>query len=182
MLRIFSCAYWHLYFNSDMTKTLMQVWHLWREDGTMAANALGDSAIPRKSQLPQHGASKIPFLLSHGLARENRAYTWKLKHEFLLWLSGLRTRHHLCEDAGLIPGLAQLVKDQALLQAVAQVTDVTQIRCYCGHGIGYSHSTDLTPGLGTSICCRHGHKKKKKKKKEGKKKKNPAGIPVMAQQ
>ena len=48
--------------------------------------------------------------------------------EFLLWLSRLSTRHCLCEDAGLIPGLSQQVKDLVLLQAVAQVTDVARIR------------------------------------------------------
>ena len=37
--------------------------------------------------------------------------------EFLLWLSGLRTRHSLLEDADLIPGPAQCVKDLVLLQA-----------------------------------------------------------------
>ena len=34
--------------------------------------------------------------------------------EFLSWLKGLRTQCCLCEDAGLIPGLAQWVKDQVL--------------------------------------------------------------------
>ena len=38
--------------------------------------------------------------------------------EFQLWLSGLRTQHSVCEDADLILGLAQWVKDLALLQTV----------------------------------------------------------------
>ena len=36
--------------------------------------------------------------------------------EFPLWLSGLRTQYSLCEDVGLIPGIAQWVKDLALPQ------------------------------------------------------------------
>ena len=42
----------------------------------------------------------------------------KLDSEFLLWFGGLRTRHSVREDAGLIPGLAQWGKDLVLLGAV----------------------------------------------------------------
>jgi len=38
--------------------------------------------------------------------------------EFPWWLIGLRTQRCLCEVMGFIPGLAQWVKDLALLQAV----------------------------------------------------------------
>ena len=34
--------------------------------------------------------------------------------EFLFWLRRLRTQHSVCEDADLIPSLAQCVKDPAL--------------------------------------------------------------------
>ena len=40
------------------------------------------------------------------------------------------------EDASLIPGLTQWVKDPALPQAVAGVTDSAQIWHCCGCGIG----------------------------------------------
>ena len=41
--------------------------------------------------------------------------------EFLLRLIGLRTQHSICAGVVLIPGLAQWVKDPALLQAVTWV-------------------------------------------------------------
>ena len=43
------------------------------------------------------------------------SYRNRMGMEFLLWLSGLR--HSVCEDAGLIPGLTQWVKDPVLPQA-----------------------------------------------------------------
>ena len=42
----------------------------------------------------------------------------------------------ICEDEGLIPGLAQWVKGRALPLAVLQVTDEAQIWHCCGSGVG----------------------------------------------
>ena len=77
--------------------------------------------------------------------------------EFLFWLRGLKTWH--CEDAGSIPGLIQQIKH---CWQMWLISDWAQILCCCGCGIGHSSNSDLTPGLGTSICHRCGHKKKKK--------------------
>ena len=87
--------------------------------------------------------------------------------EFLLWLSRLRTQHCLCEDAGSMPWLAQWGKDLALPQAAVQVADVVQIWHCCGCGEALSRSSNLTPSLETSICCRRRLKKKKKIKRKG---------------
>ena len=39
---------------------------------------------------------------------------FKTTQELLLQLSGLRSKHSVCDDAGLLPGLAQWVKDPVL--------------------------------------------------------------------
>ena len=40
------------------------------------------------------------------------------------------------EDARSTPGLAQWVKDLALLQVAAKVKDVAQVQCCCGCSVG----------------------------------------------
>ena len=87
--------------------------------------------------------------------------------EFPLWLSRLRTRQSVLEDVGLIPGLAQRVKDPAL-----------PVSCGVGHRCSSdqaslwlmvqasSCSSNLTLSLGTSLHCRCGPKKKKRKERK----------------
>ena len=82
-----------------------------------------------------------------------------------MWLSGLKTRHCLCEsDAGSIPGLAQRVKD-LVQQATVKVANVARIRCCCGCGVGWQLQLRLTFGPGIPICHRYGHKEEKEKRK-----------------
>ena len=64
------------------------------------------------------------------------------------------------EDAVLIPGLAQCVRDPVLLRSRFAV-DEAQVSSYSFH---------LTPTLGTSICCGCSPKKQKRKRKKRKEK------------
>ena len=66
------------------------------------------------------------------------------------------------EDASLIPGLAQQIKDLALLQAAVQVADEAQIWNCCGCGIGLWPQYKFSPRSGTSICSTCGPKNKTK--------------------
>ena len=44
--------------------------------------------------------------------------------------------------------------------SAVEVTDAAQIQCCYGYGVGLRCSSDSTPGLGTSVWLRCGHKKK----------------------
>ena len=55
----------------------------------------------------------VLYSIKHGIEVQR----WVKNMEFPLWLSGLRTHHSVYEDVGLIPGLAQWVKDLELLWA-----------------------------------------------------------------
>ena len=73
---------------------------------------------------------------------------WILKEqskEFLLWLSRLKTRYGVHDDTGSIPGLTQWVKDLALPQAKAQVTDAAWILHCCGCGVGWQVQLQFNP-------------------------------------
>ena len=47
--------------------------------------------------------------------------------QFLLWAQWVKNPASIHEDAALIPGLTQRIKDSPLLEAIALVKDATQI-------------------------------------------------------
>ena len=80
-----------------------------------------------------------------------------------MWLIGLKILV-VSGGCGSIPGLAQLIKDPALLQAAMRVADVAHIQCCHGYGIGLQLQLLFNPSS-TSMCHKCGSKKKKNSKR-----------------
>ena len=76
------------------------------------------------------------------------------------WVKNQASIH---EDGGLIPDLAQGVKDQALLQAAIWLrSGIAVAVVWAG-----SCSSNLPPSLGTFVCCGCGPKERNKEKEKG---------------
>ena len=72
------------------------------------------------------------------------------------------------EDMGLIPGLAQWLKDPACFELCCKSQMRLRSCIAVAMAVAGNYSSHSTPSLGTSICCGNGPKKTKQNKKQNK--------------
>ena len=94
------------------------------------------------------------MMSAHNTVSFKCSYPKSIQLEFLLWLSGLRTQHHVCEDAGSIPGLAQC---QLRIQHCCKLQHRSQT--WLGSGVAVVELATAAPIQPLAVALKRGEKK-----------------------